>query len=123
MSDLSPCPDTTETRLGRGALAGISAILLVGLLMGSTVGGRAVQPGQTRGVEATVVREIAATFQRAARRMSSPDNHRPAAVAVRRSGQSEASAGAARPRVMRVEAHVPRLVQVTHLDLPPPARS
>ena len=123
LDDLPPDHDRIETRFGRGALAGITALMLVGLLMGSSVGGRAVQAGSARGVEAAVVREIAATFQRAARRMASPDNHRPAAVALARSSLDHESGSPARPRLVRVAVHVTSQVQVTHLDLPPPALS
>jgi hypothetical protein len=118
---LTPEHERPDGRLGRGALAGITALMLVGLLMGSSVGGNALQPGSARGVEAAVVREITATFQRAARRMASRDNHRPAAVAFRAGAVLADSGAAVRPRVMRVGAHVLLRVRVAHLDLPPPA--
>jgi hypothetical protein len=116
-----PEADRTETRIGRGAIAGITALMLVGLLMGSAVGGRAVASGRGQAPDATLVREIAGTLQRAARRVSSPDRDRPAAMAFRLARAARDAGAPREPVRTREGAYVPSRVRVAHLDLPPPA--
>jgi hypothetical protein len=121
---VSPRPESPAARpLGRTAVSGITALLLVGLLTGSAF---ATPPGaRARDIsqERIAVREITTSITRAVRELVGSDHHKPCltlAYPVRSQSLRDARPGV-RPAAFPATAACH--VEVQFLDLPPPALS
>lgn len=107
----------------RGPLTSVSALLVVGLLVGTSL--RVVQPavGQVHrdaGTDRAAVRQLTATLAAAVRDMVGSDRHKPALRSVR---WVDSARGAAARVVTAGGVPAPErmLLRTELLDLPPPA--
>lgn len=108
----------------RGPLSGVSALVVVGLLLGASF--RALEPAvrevqRETGADRIAVRQISATLAKAVRELVGSDTHKP--CAHQPSGLTVAAATLGRALATWLSAIMPsqRLLRTELLDLPPPA--
>ena len=109
----------------RAPLAGVSALLVFGLLMSVSLS--AVKPavGESRRdpvSERVAVRQISASLVKAVRRLAAADRHNPCATMVVRPAGEGPTAPSLTARTDGVRP-APALLRAAILDLPPPARA
>lgn len=108
----------------RGPLTSVSALLVVGLLVGTSL--RTIQPGvrdvqRDSGSDRAAVRQLTETLARAVRELVGSDTHKPHAAPAIRSAMGEVADHGRRPAPAEPPAEFGRHLRTELLDLPPPA--
>ena len=107
-------------------LAGISALVVVGFVLGSSFGAvRFAAPASEsdRVAERAAVRELTATFAKAVRQLVGSDQHKPIGHAAIVAGCAAGITAAATLATISPDVIVRSDIRLEQLDLPPPART